>query len=65
MKKITSSIGNLHTLKRELNTDKAMDYTVVHSPLDAVLGRLGASMGAGFASSLSNQMQSEQTTKLQ
>ena len=42
-----------------------MDYTVVHSPLDAVLGRLGASMGAGFASSLSNQMQTEQTTKLQ
>lgn len=62
---IADRIGNLHTLKRELNTDKAMDYTVVHSPLDAVLGRLGASMGAGFASSLSNQMQSEQTTKLQ
>ena len=62
---IADRIGNLHTLKRELNTDKAMDYTVVHSPLDAVLGRLGASMGAGFASSLSNQMQTEQTTKLQ
>jgi len=52
-------------LKRELKIDKTVDYTVQYNPLDSVLGRMGSSIGQGFATSLSEQVQAEQTTKLQ
>lgn len=62
---IADRIGSLNTLKRELNIPKAVNYTIEYSPFDSVLGRMGSSIGQGFASSLSQQVQSEQTTKLQ
>ena len=62
---IADRTGSLNTLKRELKIDKAVKYTIEYSPFDSVLGRIGSSIGQGFASSLSQQVQSEQTTKLQ
>lgn len=62
---IADRTGSLSTLKRELKIDKAVNYTIEYSPFDSVLGRIGSSIGQGFASSLSQQVQSEQTTKLQ
>ena len=62
---IADRTGSLNTLKRELKIDKAVNYTIEYSPFDSVLGRIGSSIGQGFASSLSQQVQSEQTTKLQ
>ena len=62
---IADRTGSLNTLKRELKIDKAVNYTIEYSPVDSVLGRMGSSIGQGFASSLSQQVQSEQTTKLQ
>ncbi|OAL81445.1 peptidase S49 [Acinetobacter sp. SFB] len=62
---IADRTGSLNTLKRELKLEKAVNYTIEYSPFDSVLGRMGSSIGQGFASSLSQQVQSEQTTKLQ
>lgn len=45
---IVDWIGNLYILKCELNIDKVMDYIVVYSLLDVVLGCLGVLMGVGF-----------------
>ena len=62
---IADRTGSLNTLKRELKIDKAVNYTIEYSPFASLLGRIGSSIGQGFASSLSQQVQSEQTTKLQ
>lgn len=62
---VADRIGSLNTLKRELKVDKTVNYTIQHSPLDAVLGRMGASIGQGFATAVSKQVQTENSTKLQ
>jgi protease IV len=62
---IADRIGSLHTLKRELKVDKAVNYTIEHSPFDTLLDRMGASIGDGFATSMTKQIQSEQNTKIQ
>lgn len=62
---IADRTGSLNSLKRELKLEKAVNYTIEYSPFDSVLGRVGSSMGQGFASSISQKVQSEQTTKLQ
>lgn len=62
---IADRTGSINTLKRELKIDKTVDYTVQYSPFESVLGRMGSSIGHGIASSLSQQVQSEQTTKIQ
>jgi protease-4 len=62
---IADRTGSLNSLKRELKVEKAVNYTIEYSPFDSVLGRVGSSMGQGFASSISQQVQSEQITKLQ
>ena len=62
---VADRIGSLNTLKRELKVDKTVNYTIQHSPLDSVLGRMGASIGQGFATAISKQVQTENTTKLQ
>lgn len=62
---VADRIGNINTLKRELKTEKTYNYTVQRSPLEAMLGRMGASIGAGLASSVSQQIQAEGQAKLQ
>lgn len=62
---IADRTGSLNSLKRELKVDKTVNYTIQHSPLDSVLGRMGASIGQGFATAVSKQVQTENTTKLQ
>ena len=62
---IADRIGNLHSLKRELKTETALDYTVQKNPFEAVLGRMGASMGEGIVSSVSRQIDMESSQKIQ
>lgn len=62
---IADRIGGVNALKRELKIDKTVNYTIEHNPLDSILGRMGATVGQGIASSITQQIQSEQTTKLQ
>ena len=62
---IADKIGSLNTLKRELKVDKAVNYTIEYSPFDSILDRMGASIGEGFATSLSKQVQTEQSAKIQ
>lgn len=61
---IADGIGNLHTLKRDLKTERAYDYTIRSHPLESVLGRMGASVGEGFATSIAKQIEAESTTEL-
>jgi protease IV len=61
---IADRIGNLHSLKRELETEKAYDYTVRHHPLETMLGRVGASVGEGFATSITKQIETESSASL-
>jgi len=58
---VADKIGSLQTLKRDLKIDKTVNYTVEYSPLESVLGRMGAVLGEGFATSLTKQVQSEQS----
>ena len=62
---VADRIGNLYTLKRELKTEKLYNYTVQRSPLESILGRMGTSIGAGIASSVSQQVHAEGQAKLQ
>ena len=62
---IADRTGSIQSLKRELKTDKTVNYTVEYSPFDSILGRMGASIGQGFATSLSEQVQTEGSAKLQ
>lgn len=62
---IADRMGSLYTLKRELKLDKTVNYTVVHNPLDSILGRMGSEIGQGIASSVQQQLQTEQDPKLQ
>ena len=62
---IADRIGSLNSLKRELKVGNAVNYTVEYSPFDTLLDRIGASIGEGFATSMSKQLQTEQNAKLQ
>jgi len=59
---VADKIGSLQTLKRDLKIDRAVNYTIEYSPLESILGRMGAVIGDGFATSLSKQVQSEQSS---
>lgn len=62
---VADRFGSINSLKRELKVDKTANYTVQYSPFESMLGRLGSSIGQGFATSISQQIQSEQSTKIQ
>lgn len=62
---VADRIGSMHSLKRELKLDKAVNYTIEYNPLDNILGRMGSEIGQGIASSVSQQLQTEQNLKLQ
>jgi protease IV len=62
---LADRIGSMNTLKRELKLDKAVNYTIEHNPLDSILGRMGSEIGQGIASSVQQQLQTEQDPKLQ
>ncbi|WOE31567.1 MULTISPECIES: signal peptide peptidase SppA [unclassified Acinetobacter] len=62
---VADKIGSLQSLKRELKIDQAVNYTIEYNPLESILGRMGASIGDGFATSISKQVQTEQNPHLQ
>lgn len=62
---VADKTGSLNTLKRDLKIETAVNYTIEYSPFDSILDRMGASIGEGFATSLSKQVQTEQNVKIQ
>ena len=63
---LADKTGNLYTLARELKLDKKVDYTIEPNPLEAVLGRMGTSVGQGIGQSLAARLESsQQQTPLQ
>lgn len=62
---IADKTGSLNTLKRDLKLENTVNYTVEYSPFDSILDRMGASIGEGFATSISKQVQTEHNAKLQ
>lgn len=45
---IADRVGSLNTLKRELKTDKAVNYTIEYSPFDSVIRAYGKFNWARF-----------------
>lgn len=62
---IADKSGNLETLKRTLKVSKTVNYTVEHNPLESLLGKMGAQVGQGFASSLTKELETKQEINLQ
>lgn len=57
--------GSLTTLMRDLKIEQKVDYTVQRNPLESILGRMGAQLGAGISSSLATQLETQQNAKIQ
>lgn len=63
---IADKKGNIETLKRELQVKKTVNYTVERSPLESVLGRMGAQIGQGVAEAVSQNVGlNQENVKLQ
>ncbi|WEV49612.1 S49 family peptidase [Acinetobacter sp. ESL0695] len=62
---IADKSGNIETLKRTLKISKTVNYTVEHNPLESLLGKMGAQVGQGFASSLTKELETKQEINLQ
>lgn len=57
--------GSLTTLMRDLKIEQKVDYTVQRNPLESILGRMGAQLGAGISSSLAAELETQQNAKIQ
>lgn len=57
--------GSLTTLMRDLKIEQKVDYTVQRNPLESILGRMGAQLGAGISGSLAAQLETQQNAKIQ
>lgn len=57
--------GSIATLARELKVTKRVNYTIQRSPLDSLLGQMGTSVGLGIGQSMTQQIESQSTIKLQ
>ena len=62
---IADRVGSMYSLKRELKLEKTVNYTIEHHPLNTILGRMGSEIGQGIASSVQQQLQTEQNPQLQ
>lgn len=62
---IADKAGNMETLKHDLKVDKALDYTVEHSPFESVLGKMGAEFGNGFSEVVVQKLKTESDLKMQ
>jgi protease-4 len=49
---LADKVGYVGSLKRELKLKDTVDYSVEHSSIDKLMGRLGTTMGQGLGSSL-------------
>lgn len=49
---LADKLGYVGSLKRELKLKDTVDYSVEHSSIDKLMGRLGTTMGQGLGSSL-------------
>lgn len=49
---LADKVGYVGSLKRELKLKDTVDYSVEHSSIDKIMGRLGTTMGQGLGSSL-------------
>lgn len=62
---IADRSGSMYGLKRELKLQHSVNYTIERNPLESILGRVGTAIGQGVSESVSQQLQSSQTHKLQ
>ncbi len=49
---LADKVGDVGSLKRQMKLEDAVDYSVDHSSLDKIMGRLGTTMGQGLGTSL-------------
>ncbi len=49
---IADKFGSVASLQRELKLDDSVNYSITHSPLESLLGKVGTSMGHGLGESL-------------
>ncbi|MBF7687505.1 signal peptide peptidase SppA [Acinetobacter rathckeae] len=61
---LADQAGNMTTLRRKLDLDKAVNYTVEYSPLESVLGKMGAEVGQGFSESVQQKLAAQQNIEL-
>ena len=55
---LADKAGSVNSLARELKLqDNVVDYTIQHSPLEGLFGRMGASLGAGLGTSFKQQLE--------
>lgn len=55
---LADKAGSVTSLARELKLqDNVVDYTIQHSPLESLFGRVGASLGAGMGASIKQQLE--------
>lgn len=57
--------GSIATLARQLDIKQTVNYTIQHSPLDALLGQMGTSIGFGLGQSMTQQLETQSQAKLQ
>ena len=57
--------GSITTLARELNVTKRVNYTIQRTPLDSLLGQMGASVGQGIGQSIGQQIDTQSQVKMQ
>ena len=61
---VADRTGSLSDLMRELKIDTKINYTIERSPLESLLGQMGASVGQGIAQSVVGEVQSQQSAQL-
>lgn len=57
--------GNLESLKRKVDIEKTVNYTVERSPFDSLFSRVGSNLGQSLGSAMLNELNTKQDTKLQ
>ncbi len=61
---IADKAGNLASLKKELKVKDQMDYSVEHSSIEKIMGKVGTTFGLGFGASLKQSMTTETQAEL-
>ncbi len=56
---LADKTGNIDSLGRSLKIDKKVDYTIEHSPLETLFGKMGTQFGQTIGSAMSQQLQTQ------
>lgn len=61
---VADRTGSLNDLARELKLETKLNYTIQRSPLESLLGQVGASVGSGLASAVVEEVHTQQSAQL-